>query len=792
MNAKNSNGSVAPHDQPAETKSKNTPYFIANTHAVSPQIQQAQDIGIPLPTPNTDAILATLKVLFDPRDVIELRAIVKSGYKRIDAGYFDHAHWPELAEYAAKLSQRGYAVYITLNPVDPQLLSRYNNRIEGGAAATTTDKQIVRRRWLLIDLDPVRPSNTSATDEQLTAAHGKAQAIYKHLKSIGWANPVVAKSGNGYHLLYAINLPNDDATNELLKSGLLALANQFDDACTKVDRTVFNAARICKLYGTVANKGDHTKTAPWRLSELYRVPKRVLVTADQLRTLHPLPTAKTATNAPTVQNTFILEEFLSRHGLVYTADPYEDGERFKLKICPFNSEHVNGEAAIFRRATGILGFRCMHDSCSGKNWKTLRAHLDGPRQQLATQWDGNEEPSVIPMPDFQRTKDGVIKSSKENLEKAIDRPDVAGMQLRLDNFRDEIMLASPGEDDWRAFKDTDYTKLCLQLERKANGQHGFADIGKDRIRDVVALIAERHQFDSAQHWLESQSWDGVPRIEDTLINYFGTEDTPYHRAVGMYLWTALAGRVMDPGIKADMVPVAVGPQGAMKSSTVAAIAPSHENFLELDLGGRDDDLARLMRGKLVIELGELKGLRAKEMESVKSFITRRHESWVPKYKEMSTVYPRRCVFIGTTNKDEFLADDTGNRRWLPFNVGICNPDGMTNDRAQLWAEGLYQYKVKGIQWQVAERLANNEHVDFVVQDAWEDATQQFLRKQKAGSMITAAQVLNEGLFMDVRNIHQGQKDRMAGVLKKLGLKPLKLRVNGKQVRGYQVPESGTA
>ena len=346
-------------------------------------------------TPDKAAILAALAVLFDPADVIELRAFAKGGKKRTDAGYFDSAHWPDLANHAAQLSNSGAAVYITLNPVDPQLLSRYNNRIEAFATATTTDKQIVRRRWLLIDLDPARPSNTSATDAQLAAAHVKAQAIYKHLKGIGWADPLVAKSGNGYHLLYAIDLPNDDDSTALLKGVLAALADQFDDAQTKVDRSVFNSARICKLYGTAANKGDNTPAAPWRLSTLVSTPARVLVTTDQLRLLQPLPVAPTKVpTRSTQQSTFNLEDFLSRHGLDFSTDRHDGRERFKLKACPFNSEHVNGEAAVFRDTTGKLGFHCMHDSCSGNDWKTLRAHLDGPRQQRTPQWDYDAFPEV--------------------------------------------------------------------------------------------------------------------------------------------------------------------------------------------------------------------------------------------------------------------------------------------------------------------------------------------------------------------------------------------------------------
>ncbi len=342
------------------------------------------------PSPDKAAVLAALAVLFDPGDVIELRAFPK-GRKRTDAGYFDADHWDALADHAARLSAGGAAVYITLNPVDPQLLSRYSNRVEAYAKSTTTDKQVTRRRWLLIDLDPVRPAGTSATDTQLEAARIKAREVCSYLVGIGWPAPVVAISGNGYHLLCAIDLPNDEASTALVKAVLLALGERFDDAHTKVDHSVFNAARICKLYGTVANKGDHTAAAPWRLSRLLETPARAVVSVGQLAMVQPpalaattvaAPGTRPVSTAPTTRTagSFNLEDFLARHGMVYTYGQHEDRERFKLAACPFNSEHVNGEAAVFRKPSGELGFKCQHDSCASKGWRMVRDLLDGPRK----------------------------------------------------------------------------------------------------------------------------------------------------------------------------------------------------------------------------------------------------------------------------------------------------------------------------------------------------------------------------------------------------------------------------
>ncbi|MGH8226704.1 MAG: hypothetical protein ACREU3_02175, partial [Steroidobacteraceae bacterium] len=210
--------------------------------------------------------------LLHPEGVVELRAIFQRGKKRIFAGYFDHEHREELVDAAAKLNAEGASIYIAMNPLDPQLLGRYANRIEGYAQATATDANVTARRWLLIDLDPSRPKDTSSTPEQFEAAKACAGKVNAYLTERGWPKPTVAESGNGAHLLYRIDLRNDDASRDLVKSILEALAARFDDEVSKVDRSVFNAARIVKLYGTVANKGDDVAAAPWRLSRLLDVP----------------------------------------------------------------------------------------------------------------------------------------------------------------------------------------------------------------------------------------------------------------------------------------------------------------------------------------------------------------------------------------------------------------------------------------------------------------------------------------------------------------------------------------
>jgi len=293
------------------------------------------------------------------------------------------------------------------------------------------------------------------------------------------------------------------------------------------------------------------------------------------------------------------------------------------------------------------------------------------------------------------------------------------------------MLAErPGQ--WRPVTDVDLIQLRVRFERM---QGGIPNIGREMMRDAVTAVAEQFKFDSAQLWLAQLTWDGQPRIERFLTDYFGADDTPYVRATSLYLWTALAGRVLVPGIQADIMPILVGEQGLLKSTAIAAMAPSPEFFAEINLSDKDADLARIMRGKLIVEIGELKGMRSREIEHTKAFVTRRYEQWVPKYKEFTSTYARRAVLFGTTNEDEFLEDATGARRFNPINVRRADRRAIERDRLQLWAEAKECFEQDlafggdGVIWQEAERLARAVHEEFTVDDPWTDDVSRWLAER---------------------------------------------------------------
>ena len=403
---------------------------------------------------------------------------------------------------------------------------------------------------------------------------------------------------------------------------------------------------------------------------------------------------------------------------------------------------------------------------------------------------GQKVPSA---PKFKRDKKGAIEATIGNCLLALRDSHYSGMVIRRDTFKDAIMYAESSGNQWMPFGDDDYTSLRESLERR-----GFKPIGREIIRDAVGLVARENEFDSAIEWLSQQRWDGVPRVRGFLEKYLGVTPSPYATAVSLYIFTALAARILVPGVKADMVPILVGEQGARKSTAVAALSPSYEFFAEFNLADRDADMSRKMRGRLVGEIGELRGLHTKDLESIKSFITQTHEKWTPKFKEFESTFARRLVFFGTTNQQEFLADLTGNRRFLPFQVGAIDVEGINRDRDQLWAEGAAIFEMVGLAFEDAEFLAESVHEQHVITDPWTDSVRDWLDAvdpitgeiPRTRKFLRTTDVLHEAVGLDIKGIGKAQEMRIASVLKQVGYFRKKVRV-GKTTIWAFVPDGSS-
>ena len=268
---------------------------------------------------------------------------------------------------------KGNPGYITLNAVRRDLLARAANRVVAHARNTTKDEDIVRRRWCPIDFDAVRPAGISATDGEHQAALDRARQCRDWLCEQGWPEPVFADSGNGAHLLYRIELPNDGPSCELLKHGLEALAFQFGDGSVVVDQATYNASRVWKLYGTLAAKGENLAERPHRLAKLLEVPEQLEVVSPAILEglAAKLPEAPKTRARP--RGDFDLPSWIAEHKLPVVAEaPWSGGHKWVLSPCPWDAGHADRAAYIVQLSNGAIAAGCHHTGCAERDWPALR------------------------------------------------------------------------------------------------------------------------------------------------------------------------------------------------------------------------------------------------------------------------------------------------------------------------------------------------------------------------------------------------------------------------------------
>lgn len=298
-------------------------------------------------------------------------AVMRRDRRGVGACYYadEHAAAARAAELAADEDVAG--VYVSLNPTSHEPRERlvWDKRTE--------DSEITRRRWLLIDFDPRRPSGTAATDAQVADAAEVAAACEDWLvDELGWPLPLVCASGNGIHHLYRVDLPADAVSLALVSRVLSGISERFSSDSVSVDRSVGNAARLTRMYGTINRKGRDASL--WRPSGVIRPTVGGIVTPGQLALAcgDDVPAARIPM-APGGGPAYDVEALIAAQGWRVTKRAaWNGGTKWVLGVCPFDASHTDRAAFIGQREGGALAFRCHHNGCAGRDWHALRERFD--------------------------------------------------------------------------------------------------------------------------------------------------------------------------------------------------------------------------------------------------------------------------------------------------------------------------------------------------------------------------------------------------------------------------------
>lgn len=311
-------------------------------------------------------------IMKNGNELVEIRLI---GTNKTGSGYFTDA---KTLVDAIKPYSDSYNIYFTLNAINPACYSReQKDTIILRPKNTTQDSEIIARNYVLIDLDPKRPSGVCSTKEEATKAYEKGKEVYKFLMDNGFYEPIMVFSSSGVHIYLRCALLNNEENTKLIKRFLQALGMLFSDEYVDCDQAVYNAARISRLVGSYSCKGaSKDSNRPQRKCRFLSIPSEIKVNEkeyfEKIAAMYPEDIRPTRENNYSVEK-FNLEAFIEKHNIKVTKiENVAAGKKYILEHCCFNPSHAGKDAVIFQRDSGEIAYHCFHASCQQYTWRDVR------------------------------------------------------------------------------------------------------------------------------------------------------------------------------------------------------------------------------------------------------------------------------------------------------------------------------------------------------------------------------------------------------------------------------------
>jgi Virulence-associated protein E/RepB DNA-primase from phage plasmid len=387
--------------------------------------------------------------------------------------------------------------------------------------------------------------------------------------------------------------------------------------------------------------------------------------------------------------------------------------------------------------------------------------------------DGANEETGIPFRGFQNTQAAILR---------------LGISCRYDIFRNRMTVSG---QVLQTYVGDLSDRLCLYVRDLIGKKYQF-DPMSEMTRESVVHLSSMNTFDPVRDYIEGLKWDGIPRIDEFLMKFAGAEDSEYVRAVSAIMLIAAVRRVRHPGCKYDTIVVLEGDQGSGKS-TLLRILASDDFFSDQDLLALETKAQmEVMEGVWIFEICELAGMRHTDVNKVKAFASRSVDKARPAYGRVSEIRPRRGILVGTTNDDQYLKDETGNRRFWPVLTTATDLDGLQGVRDQLWAEAAVR-EASGETIVLPKELwsaAAVEQAKRVAPDPWQDILANVKGWAFNGrELIASRHLLEEVLQIPKLRTESYLPKRLARVMRGLGWRgPETLTFqHGGKAKGYWRP-----
>lgn len=321
----------------------------------------------------------------------------------------------------------------------------------------------------------------------------------------------------------------------------------------------------------------------------------------------------------------------------------------------------------------------------------------------------------------------------------------------------------------RNWGDADDIKLTIHIQSMVD----IRDMSDGTIRKAITAYAQERSRNCARDWVRATRWDGIERLPTLLSDAFGTPQDAYYAAVGRCWLVSMAARIMRPGCQVDYMPVFEGSQGGGKTSALRILGGPWFGELHESIGTKD--FFQSLEGILIAEFSELHAFKRQEIERIKGIITSTNDRYRQSYGYRVEDHPRRCVFAGTTNRDDWNGDDTGARRFWPVKCGEINNEYLAVNRDQLFAEALHRFFQNESWWDVPRELAEGHQAARRAEDPWSEAIENWISGRLECSI---SDIFNFCLELDVTRQDMISQKRVGAILKTMGWYKVVKRVEG--------------
>ena len=387
-----------------------------------------------------------------------------------------------------------------------------------------------------------------------------------------------------------------------------------------------------------------------------------------------------------------------------------------------------------------------------------------------------------------RTENGSLIAHMQNVELILGNDERWAGVIAFSAFSSKIVkLRTPpyggGTGDWG---DIDDIRVMKWLAQQYNLR-----VKASSVIEAVSVVAHDHSFHPVRNYLNKLEWDRVPRLDTWLNTVMGVAQSGYSAKVGKRWMISAVARVMRPGCKADSVMILEGGQGEGKSTAMSILGGDW--FMDTPFALGDKDGFQAIRGKWIIELGELDSFNKAESTKAKQFFSASTDTYRESYGRRTNDVPRQCVFVGTTNQDEYLKDATGNRRYWPVACTKVDLEQLREIRDQLWAEAMFCYEAGEIWWVNRDETAMfSEAQDerFVV-DEWEGPILNWLEESQIGETTSGSEVLASALKLDFGHWGKPEQMRVGAIMHRLGWRRVRLPAlakSGQRPWAYKKPQ----